>query len=364
MSEIWTELAALLSADRATVTRLGSFFGLVLLGLFAHAVAFRTILRYAERGDTRHFARFIAGLKWPTRLLALAIAIGLAVPLLDLPPSFLVPAKRVSHLLTVFATAWALFRLVAFVQNLAKREYPIDIEDNLSNRRNRTQITILARIAMVAIVIVSGAIMLMSIPAVRELGVSLLASAGIAGLAIGMAARPALSNIIAGVQIALTQPIRIDDVVIVEGEWGWIEEIATTYVVVRIWDQRRLIVPLSYFIEHPFENWTRQTAEILGTVFLYADYTLPVDDLRKKFEEVTAASKYWDKRVCVLHVTEAKEQTMELRLLVSAATSPRAWELRCEIREKMIAWLQTQHPDALPRARVELHGDRPDVSAQ
>ncbi len=354
MADFWNDIVGVLSESPTLFARAGAFLALLVLGLVIHAFAFRLIQRYAETGDGRHAARYVASLKWPTRLLAIAIAAGLAIPILDLSSSVAAAVQRAAYLMTVFSVGWTFFRTVRALRERAERLYPIDMAENLRNRKIRTQVGMLARIAQVAIVVLSGAIMLMSIPAVREFGVSLLASAGIAGLVMGIAARSVLSNLIAGVQVALTQPIRIDDVVIVEKEWGWIEEITMTYVVVRIWDKRRLIVPLSHFIEHPFENWTRQTADILGSVFLHVDYLTPVEAVRKKFEAVTKASDYWDGRVCVLHVTESKERTMEIRLLASAATSPKAWELRCEIREAMIAWLQDEHPDCLPRARIEL----------
>jgi small-conductance mechanosensitive channel len=170
-----------------------------------------------------------------------------------------------------------------------------------------------------------------------------------------------LTNLIAGIQIAVTQPIRIEDAVVVEGEWGWIEEIAATYVVVRIWDWRRLIVPLSYFIEKPFQNWTRESGSIIGSVFWHADYRVPIAAFREKMKEVVAASAYWDGQVVVLQVTEANGQTVELRGLMSARTSPRAWDLRCEVREKMIVWLQENHPQALPRIRAEVAEDRDEA---
>ena len=193
----------------------------------------------------------------------------------------------------------------------------------------------------------------MTFPSLRAVGFSLFASAGAAGLIVGLAARPTLSNLIAGLQIALTDPIRIDDVVIVEGEWGWIEEINTTYVVIRIWDLRRLVVPLTHFIEKPFENWTRRSADILGTVFFYADYTVPVDEIRAALRRIVEASELWDGEVCGLQVTNATERTVELRALVSAATSPAAWDLRCIVRERMIEYLKRQYPESLPRVRAE-----------
>jgi hypothetical protein len=170
-----------------------------------------------------------------------------------------------------------------------------------------------------------------------------------------MAARPALSNLIAGLQLAMTQPIRIDDVVIVENEWGWIEEIRSTFVVVRIWDLRRLVVPLSYFLEHPFQNWTRTTSDILGTVFLYADYSVPVGAVREELHRVLQTSDLWDRKVWGLQVTDASEHTVELRALMSATTSGRAWDLRCYVREAMLDFLQREHPQSLPRVRAELH---------
>jgi small-conductance mechanosensitive channel len=195
----------------------------------------------------------------------------------------------------------------------------------------------------------------MTFESVRQYGVSLFASAGAAGLIVGLAARPILSNLIGGVQLAITQPIRIDDAVIVENEFGWIEEITSTYVVIRLWDWRRLVVPLSYFIEKPFQNWTREGSALIGTVFLYLDYWVPIDALRKKAEEIVNQSKLWDGRVVNLQVSDAKESTIEVRVLVSARSAPAAWDLRCEVREKLIAFLRQDHPDALPRTRTEVH---------
>ena len=196
--------------------------------------------------------------------------------------------------------------------------------------------------------------MLMTFPQVRELGASVLASAGLAGIVVGFAARPVLQNLIAGVQIAIAQPIRIDDVVIVEGEWGRIEEITATYVVVKIWDQRRLIVPLNHFIEHPFQNWTRTDAEILGTVYLYVDYTVPVEAVRQELHRLLQASEKWDGRAWGLVVTNATDRALQLRALMSAADASAAWDLRCEVRERLIEYVQEHHPGGLPRIRAEM----------
>ena len=196
--------------------------------------------------------------------------------------------------------------------------------------------------------------MLMTFSAVRQIGVSILASAGILGVVLGFAAQKTLGNLIAGIQIALAQPIRLDDAVVVENEWGWIEEITLTYVVVRIWDLRRLVLPISYFIEKPFQNWTRNSADILGSVFIYADYTVPVEEVRAELGRILKESPHWDKKVNVLQVTDATEHTVKLRALMSAADSPTAWNLRCETREKLLEFLQKKYPQSLPRTRVEL----------
>ncbi|HSR55061.1 MAG TPA: mechanosensitive ion channel domain-containing protein, partial [Alphaproteobacteria bacterium] len=239
--------------------------------------------------------------------------------------------------------------------------FRIDHTDNLAQRQVRTRMLIISRICSAVVIIVTAALILMTFPNVRNVGVSLIASAGAAGLIFGLAARPTISNLIAGVQVALTQPIRIDDVVIVEGEWGWIEEITMTYVVVRIWDQRRLVVPLSHFIEKPFQNWTRNTADILGTVYLHADYTVPVPRLREELKRLVQDHPKWDGNVCGLVVTGAGERTVELRALVSAASSPDAWDLRCDVREGLIGFLQENYPECLPRVRAELDAPGPDA---
>ena len=201
---------------------------------------------------------------------------------------------------------------------------------------------------------IAAAAMLMTFNQVRQVGVSILASAGIVGIVIGFAAQRSLGNLIAGIQIAITQPIRLDDVVIVEGEWGRIEEITLTYVVVGIWDQRRLIVPINYFIEKPFQNWTRTTAQLLGTVYLYADYTLPVERVREELHRILEASDLWDRRTWGLVVTNTSERTVELRALMSSQDSSSAWDLRCRVREKLLEFLQKNFPESLPRTRVEM----------
>lgn len=235
--------------------------------------------------------------------------------------------------------------------------FKIDVPDNLLARKHITQVRILKRAVQTLIVLVTVASALMTFEVLRQFGVSLFASAGIAGIIVGLAARPLLSSLIAGVQIAMTQPIRIDDAVVVENEWGWIEEITATYVVIKLWDWRRLIVPLSYFMDKPFQNWTREASALIGTVMVYTDYTVPVERVRERVYEIARASRLWDGAVVNLQVTDAKDSTVELRILVSARSSPEVFDLRCEMREKIIAFLQDEYPQALPRSRVDFKVD-------
>ncbi|MGE5536864.1 MAG: mechanosensitive ion channel family protein, partial [Acidobacteriota bacterium] len=229
----------------------------------------------------------------------------------------------------------------------------LDVEDNLLARKHNTQIRVLLRSVDVLIVLFTIGTALMTFEPVRQYGVSLFASAGVAGIIAGLAARPLLSNLFAGVQLAMTQPIRIADAVIVENEWGTIEEITSTYVVVRLWDLRRMIVPLTYFIEKPFQNWTRESSALLGTVLLYLDYSAPIGAIRQKLQEIVTQSKAWNGNTAVVQVTDANDRTIELRILVSANNAGATFNLRCEVREQLIDFLQREHPYALPRQRSE-----------
>jgi small-conductance mechanosensitive channel len=267
---------------------------------------------------------------------------------------------RIIVISLIVCTAWLLYSVVLVVDAVILSQYDIKAEDNLEARRVQTQLNVLKRIGQLVIIVIAFSAIIMTFERVRLLGTSLLASAGIIGIVVGIAAQKTIGTFIAGLQIAFTQPIRIDDVVIVENEWGWIEEVTLTYVVVRIWDQRRLIVPITYFIEKPFQNWTRTTAELLGTVFLYVDYTVPLEAIRQELKHIAESTPLWDKRVCLLQVTSCTERTVEIRALVSAAGSGKAWDLRCLVREKLIEFIQNNYPAALPRMRAEL--DRLDLS--
>jgi small-conductance mechanosensitive channel len=258
-------------------------------------------------------------------------------------------------LIALIAVAtWLGVRCISAAEFFFTRRFPVNTKDNLRARRVLTQARVLGRTATVLLILIGLAACLLMIPGVREIGTSLLASAGVAGLAVGFAAKPVLSNLIAGLQIAITQPIRLDDVVIIEGEWGRIEEITGTYVVVRIWDERRLVVPLNWFIENPFQNWTRSSAQLIGTIYLWLDYRVPLEPLRDEVKRLCKEAPQWDGRVCVLQVTDANEQAMQLRILASSADSSSNWDLRCRVREGIIAFVQQRYPEGLPRLRAEV----------
>jgi len=271
---------------------------------------------------------------------------------------------KLSSVLFIAGIAWAInvFVNIAKINLLSK--YDIGESDNLRARKLYTQYNILEKIIFFIVILIAVGTILMLFDGVRNIGVSLFASAGIAGLIIGLAAQKALGTILAGLQIAITQPIRLDDVVIVENEWGWIEEINLTYVVVRIWDKRRLIVPSTYFMEKTFQNWTRTTAEILGTVFIYTDYTIPFDSIRKELTRLLEGNSNWDGKVNVLQVTNAKEDVIELRALISAESSPKAWDLRVYVREKLIDYIQREHPQCLPRTRIVIEEKKSQTDSE
>ncbi len=333
---------------------IGVAIAAIVAGLIANYVVFAALTGVASRTRSVADDAMTRRLRGPGRLFFPLLALLLVLPVLPLPPRVATVLARGLDLGLTGAIGWLIVRCIEVAAEVLQRRFAADTADNLEARRVRTQIQVFRRVLIGIVAVITLGIILMSFPSVRHVGVSLFASAGIAGLVAGIAARSALSNLIAGIQIALTQPIRIDDVVIVENEWGWIEEIGTTYVVVRIWDLRRLIVPLSYFIEQPFQNWTRRTTDLLGTVIVYVDYTVPVDEVRQELLRILQASKMWDGEAWGLQVTDANQHTVELRALMSAPDSGRAWDLRCHVRERLIAFLQERYPDRLPKTRAEV----------
>ena len=336
-----------------------------ILGLIAHRVVFFILghvkkysKSFADDLLVRHFHK-------PSRYFFPLLAVFLILPLSWLPPSLITILRHAFSLALIASVAQMAVAATNVLRDAVALKFNIEETDNLHARRIQTQILMLRRITIVGVVIIAIALMLMTFPNIRHLGTTLFASAGVVGIVAGMAARPTLSNLIAGIQIALTGPIRIDDVVIVEGEWGRIEDITTTYVVVRIWDLRRLVLPLTYFIEKPFQNWTRVSADLLGTVYLYTDYTVPVEDLRQEVLRILKTSSLWDGKVWNLQVTDATDRGIQLRALMSAANSSAAWDLRCLVREKLIAFLQETYPQSLPRTRADIRAaKKSDRAAQ
>ncbi len=266
------------------------------------------------------------------------------------------------HLNTIFIISgftWCLLVLIKIGKISLLKQYDINQENNLKARKVYTQINVLEKVANFLIILLGIGLILISFESIRQIGVGLFASAGVAGIIIGFSAQKAIGTLIAGIQIAITQPFRLEDAVVVEGEWGWIEEINLNYVVVRIWDQRRLILPSTYFLEKPFQNWTRTSADIIGSVFIHTDYTIPFEELRKELDRILEKTDLWDKKVKVLQVTDAKEFTVESRILVSARNSPTAWDLRVYVREKMVEFVQKNYPESLPKTRLSLEKETP-----
>jgi small-conductance mechanosensitive channel len=252
------------------------------------------------------------------------------------------------------AGAWLLAALLLVFEDVALSRYRTDVPDNLRRRRLHTQVVMLRRVTVAVVVVLATAVALMTFPAVRAVGTSVLASAGIIGIIGGLAAQSMLSNVFAGLQLTFSDAIRLDDVVVVEGEWGKIEEITLTHVVVRIWDDRRLIVPTSRFTTQPFEHWTRTQAAVLGTVELGVDWSVPVEAMREKLRAVLDGTDLWDGREGVLQVTDAVGGGVTVRVLVSAVDAGTLWDLRCHVREQLVAWVRDREPAALPRLRAEV----------
>jgi small-conductance mechanosensitive channel len=289
----------------------------------------------------------------PIRMALVILAVAIVLPVAPLDRDAQAAVGRVLVVAFILLVGWSATAAIALASGFYLGRADVAVADNPLARKHITQVRVLRRVAQTLVVIVTIAAALMTFDAVKQYGVSLIASAGAAGIVVGLAARPLLTNLIAGIQLAITQPIRIGDAVIVENEWGWVEEITGTYVVIKVWDWRRLVVPLSYFLEKPFQNWTFQGTDLIGSVFLWVDYTVPVGHVRSKLEEIARTTKLWSGEVVNLQVVETSEQALQLRALVSARTSEQAWDLRCEVREKLIAFLQETYPTALPKQRAE-----------
>jgi small-conductance mechanosensitive channel len=313
---------------------------------WAHKLAHRALAgRYPYLFSTFTQTRGVS------RLALLILAVIIAIPVMPLRPDAAELLARLLGVAVIGLIGWGAIIALHIAAGLYLRRFRLDSDDNLLARKHNTQVRVLSRTIDVLLVLLTLSAALMTFPAVRQYGVSLFASAGVAGIVAGLAARPVLSNLMAGVQLAMTQPIRLYDAVIVENEYGTIEDITSTYVVVKLWDLRRMIVPLTYFIEKPFQNWTRDTSALVGSVTIYVDYTAPVGIIRDKLNEILKQSGKWDGKTAVVQVTDFKEGTMELRCLMSARAPAQTFELRCEVREKLVEFLQKEHPEALPHSR-------------
>lgn len=291
----------------------------------------------------------------PGIIILVHIGLFLSLQYVQTEPETRELVRKILNVTVTFTIAWLIMSIINIGKNLLLRQFDVSREDNLEARKLHTRFGILEKILFAIIIFIAIATALMNFDSIRQIGISLFASAGIAGIIIGFAAQKMIGTFLAGIQLAITQPIRIDDVVIVEGEWGRIEEINLTYVVVRIWDKRRLIVPTTYFIEKPFQNWTRVSADILGTVFIYTDYSVPFNDIRTELERLVRENENWDGQVVNLQITNTKESTVEMRALMSAKDSSSAWDLRVYVREKLIEYIKNHHPECLPKSRVVIN---------
>lgn len=330
------------------------------LGLLVYAGVL-WLLRVLTRGNDWALplrGALLRRIRGPLRLLVPVVCVYVALPAVrDALSASAVPfVSGGLYVAFVAGVTWTLLALLLAGEEAIAEYYSIDTPDNLKARKVVTQVRILRRIVATGVVVLAVGILLMQYEPFQELGTGILASAGIVGIIAGIAAQQTLGNVVAGIQIALTQPIRVDDVVIVQGEFGWVEEITLTYVVVRVWDKRRIVLPITHFVQEPFQNWTRTSADLIGTVFLYVDYTVPVEALREELQRIVQASEHWDGDVVGLQVTDASERTITLRAIASAKDAPTLWNLRCEIREKLVAYVREHHPEALPTLRARLEG--------
>ncbi|HJS05840.1 MAG TPA: mechanosensitive ion channel domain-containing protein [Variovorax sp.] len=321
------------------------------LALLVHRIGGMVLRRLTRHAPVLH--AMLVKIQNPARFALPLVALQMVWQAAPENLRFVDSVRHLNGLLLIAAATWLAVRAVNGIADGVLAKHPHDVEDNLQARRVLTQTRVLARTAGSVLLVAGASLMLMTFPGARQVGASLLASAGVIGIVAGLAAKPVFSNLIAGLQIALAQPIRIDDVLVVEGEWGRVEEITGTFVVLRIWDDRRLILPLSYFIEKPFQNWTRSSSQLLGSVFIYADYGMPLAPLREEVERIVKSAPEWDGRFFNLRVTDATERTMQIRVLCTAASSSLAFDLRCTVREGLIDFMQREYPQFLPRLRVE-----------
>ncbi len=332
----------------------GILAGMIIVAHLVRAIVLWLLRRLTQRRGKLIGQSLVRHGEGPSRWIFPLLAMLCVLPGLELPQVVKSALEHITGLGLIAAIAWLVILFVDIARDVIASRYRVDVSDNLTARRIQTQFEILHRLTVILVSVVAVAIMLMTFPAIKHIGVSILASAGLASLVVGMAMKGTLSNLIAGIQIAFAQPFRLEDAVVIDGEWGWIEEIGMMYVIVRIWDLRRLVIPLSYFMDNAFQNWTYNSADLLGNTLLYVDYTVPLDEMRAELKRICESSKLWKGEVCVLQVTDTSEHTMQLRALMDARNGSDAWDLRCLVREGLIVWLQKNYPGSLPRYRGEM----------
>ena len=338
--------------------------GMVVLGVVCHALLFSILKKVADRSKNAVLMSFWRHLRTPSFLFLPVLTLTLALPLVRGAPApggaghpaldFPEIVRQVLGIVMTVAISWMVIKSTSVIEDAVLARFDVGVSDNLQASKIKTQLQMFKKVVIFIMAVFALALVLMNFEKVRQLGTTILASAGVIGIIVGFAAQRTIAALLAGIQIAITQPFRIDDVLFVENEWGRVEEITLTYVVVRIWDLRRLVLPMSYFLEKPFQNWTRTSADLIGAVFLYTDYTVPVAAVRKELHRVLKSSPLWDKKVWNLQVTDTTDRSLELRALMSASDVSSMWDLRCEVRERLVGFIQRKHPEWLPKLRGEL----------
>ena len=326
----------------------------VLVALVARFIGFALLQRLTRRKGAVLGHSLVTRGRRPSLWILPLIAMLVILPGLELPDELKTALEHFAGIGLIAALAWLAILLIEVTADVMASRFRIDVADNLAARRIQTQFQMLHRVAVVLVSVLALSAALMTFPQIKHIGISVLASAGVVSLVVGMAMKDTFANLIAGVQIAFAQPFRIGDAVVIEAEWGWIEEIGMMYVVVRLWDLRRLVLPLSYFLTNAFQNWTRTSADLLAYIYVYVDYCAPVDEVRAELQRIVESTPLWNGKVCVLQVSDSDQRTMQLRALMDVRNSSDAWDLRCLVRERLISFLKKNYPESLPRYRGEI----------
>ena len=333
----------------------------ILLGILIRLIFYASLRTYAKRENSKVVQLVLQNLDRRTMFFFPLLVFWMLQPIVHLPQPYDELLHKVTLALLFINFGLLLLKLLGVIEDFSRIYYQGQHHNYLKERKVRTQIEFFKRVTGVLILLLVLASVLLTFESVRKIGATILTSAGVIGVIIGVAAQKTLANLIAGIQIAFTQPIKIDDAVIVENEWGTIEEITLTYVIVRVWDKRRIILPITYFVEHPFQNWTRSSAELIGAIILYVDYSLPLDEMCNQLSTILKEEPLWDEQTKVIQVTDTTEYTMIIWVLESSDSAPGTWTLRCSVREKLISYIQIQHPEALPKLRMSLPESRPTM---